>query len=545
MLDNRADTVAGLIDQRAGENAEGLRFEGASWTWDEVVTQMQRRATLLTELLPGGAPRHFGVLLDNVPEFLFLLGGAALSGAVLVGLNPTRRGAELERDIRHTDCALVLTSPDHAPLLDGLDLGLAHDAVRDVEDAAWQEAMAGTDPAAPVPVTIEDLLLLLFTSGSTGAPKAVRMTQGRAAATARRMWFSPDDVLYCAMPMFHGNALVSTVLPAIGSGATLVMKRRFSASEFMADVRAHGVTFFSTVGRALSYILAVPETPEDADNRLGVVLTPESSPDDMAALQERFDCYAVSGYGSSENAVILAPQPGLPEGALGTPLEGTDAAVVDPDTLRECPRARFDEHGRMLNPDEAIGELVGRNVLERFEGYYNNPEAEASRTRNGWYWTGDLAYRDEDGVFFFAGRTNDWLRVDGENFAAAPVERVLSRYPHASAVAVVGVPDERTVDDQVLAILEVDDPTTFDPPSFDAFLDQQRDMGTKWSPRYVRVVAEMPMTATNKIDRSALRRSGWDADDPVYWRPDRRGALQRMTATEREELRRVRATRQR
>jgi fatty-acyl-CoA synthase len=265
----------------------------------------------------------------------------------------------------------------------------------------------------------------------------------------------------------------------------------------------------------------------------------------MAALQERFDCYAVSGYGSSENAVILAPQPGLPEGALGTPLEGTDAAVVDPETLEECPRARFDEHGKMLNPDEAIGELVGRNVLDRFEGYYNNPEAEASRTRNGWYWTGDLAYRDEDGVFFFAGRTNDWLRVDGENFAAAPVERLLARYPGVAGVAVLGVPDERTVDDQVLAVLEVVDTAAFDAARFDDFLASQRDMGTKWSPRYVRIVAEMPLTATNKIDRSALRAAGWDVDDLVYWRPVRRGALEVMSPSDRDELRELNATRQR
>src|SRR6266545_7474981 len=102
----------------------------------------------------------------------------------------------------------------------------------------------------------------------------------------------------------------------------------------------------------------------------------------------------------------MTPVPGSPA-ALGIPLEGIDAAVVDPATGAECPPARLDPGGRLLNADEAIGELVGRNVADRFEGYYRNPEADAERTRNGWYWSGDLAYRSDDGVFWFAGRVGE------------------------------------------------------------------------------------------------------------------------------------------
>ena len=114
---------------------------------------------------------------------------------------------------------------------------------------------------------------------------------------------------------------------------------------------------------------------------------------------------------------------------------------------------RFDGDRRLLNAGDAIGEIVGRDGLSSFEGYYANPEADAERGRDGWYWTGDLGYRDEDGTFFFAGRTADWLRVDGENFAAGPVERVLGRFPGVAAVVVYAVPDPRT-GDQVMAALE-------------------------------------------------------------------------------------------
>ena len=132
-------------------------------------------------------------------------------------------------------------------------------------------------------------------------------------------------------------------------------------------------------------------------------------------------------------------------------------AVIDPDSGEELPRAIFDA-ARQVGQcrTSASGNLSVGRLPSNFEGYYNNPEAEAERTRNGWYWSGDLAYRDEEGVFYFAGRTGDWLRVDSENFAAAPVERILARFEGVTGVAVYPVPDSRT-GDQVMAALELGD----------------------------------------------------------------------------------------
>ncbi len=537
-----AATAAALVRARAGDARTGLRFDGDRWTWGEVVAEMEARARWL-ETAMGSGPPHLGVLLDNVPEYLFLLGGAALSGCVVVGINPTRRGDELARDIRHVDCQLIVTDAEHAGLLEGLDLGAATGRVLRLDAASCAAGLdehRGPDapPVAAAPAAT-DLLLLLFTSGSTGAPKAVRMTQGRAAGNdGRRMGFGPDDSLYCAMPMFHGNALSSMVFPAMGTGASLVLRRRFSASAFLDDIREHHCTFTSTVGRVLTYVLATPETDHDREHDLKFILAPESSARDMAEFERRFGVPAFGGYGSSENAVVLAPRPGQPADALGVPVGGADVAVVDPATSEECPRARFDPDGRLLNGHEAIGEIVGRDTLGRFEGYYDNDEATAERTRGGWYWSGDLGYRDEAGVFYFAGRNADWLRVDGENFAAAPVERVLERFPDVTGAAVFGVPDERTVDDQAMAVIEMD-PGSFDPVAFDAFLAAQRDVGTKWAPRYVRVTPALPVTATNKVDKAPLRRDRWTpaGGDPVYWRPDRRDPLRLLTDADRAALR--------
>jgi len=517
-------TAAEAVLAREHDTNPGLVFEGRQWTWAEVVAEMTSRTSWLAAADQGDPP-HVGILLDNVPDYLFTLGAAMLAGSVVVGLNSTRRGEELARDIVFTDCGIVLTDAAHRPLLTGLDLGQARVVDIDHPPPLGPRGTAGLTGPSP-----DDLALLLFTAGSTGAPKAVRVSQKRVARSATGIGFTPDDVLYCAMPLFHGNALFSSVFPAMGIGASIVLRRRFSASSCMPEIRSTSSTFFATIGRALSFIVSTPPEPNDRDHRLKVVLAPESSMADAAAFERRFGCRVVSGYGSSENAVVFVPRAGLPPDALGVPLDGLDVAIVNSETGEECEAARFGGSGQMLNATEAIGEIVGRNALGRFEGYYKNPEADRERSRNGWYWSGDLGYRDGDGVFYFAGRTIDWIRVDGENFASAPLERLFHRFQGVSGVAVFGVPDERTADDQVMAVLELGDPAAFDPSAFDEFLGAQPDLGTKWAPRYVRPVGRLPVGPTNKTDKQVLREVGWRVDDRVYWRPARDQPLRAMSA---------------
>ncbi len=299
------------------------------------------------------------------------------------------------------------------------------------------------------------LLLLLFTSGSTGTPKAVVCSTGRFAVLCQvtPLQLGPDDVAYNAMPMFHGNALMASWGPCLAHGSTFATRRRFSASGFLPDVQRFGATYFNYVGRSLSYVLAQPERPDERDNRLRMGFGTEASERDRAEFERRFDCPLVESYGSSEGTCSIRRVPGTPEGALGLPAEQTPVEVLAPDGT-PCPPARFSDDGRMLNPEEAIGEIVATGAAARFEGYYNNPDATADKIRGDDYWSGDLAYRDEDGWFWFAGRTADWIRVDSENFAAAPVERILARHPDVSVAAVYAVPDPRT-GDRVMATLQL------------------------------------------------------------------------------------------
>ncbi|MDX3782262.1 long-chain-fatty-acid--CoA ligase [Streptomyces europaeiscabiei] len=523
-------TVAQLVADRWDDHRPGLWFEEQVLTHHEVAAGAAARAALLADLLPPAAEPHIGVLLDNTPEFPLWLSAAALAGAAVAGINPTRRGPELARDILHTECRVLITERAHLPLLDGLELPGVHVLVTETQsysDLLAPYAGAAPDPSRAAPA---DRLLLYFTSGSTGAPKAAICSQGRLAAAGRalvdRFGVRRDDVHYICMPLFHGNAVIADWAPALVAGAGIALRRRFSASGFLDDVRACGATYFTYVGRAVQYVLATEPRPDDRDNPLRMGFGTESGAVDAAAFEERFGVRLVEGYGSSEGGAAIQRTPGAPPGAIGRAAPGDDLAVVDPRTRKECPPALHADDGRLLNGSEAIGELVNRGP-NPFEGYWRNPEADAARRHDGWYWTGDLFYRDTGGFLYFAGRTDDRLRVDSENLAAAAIENILARYEGAEAVAVYAVPDP-VAGDQVMATIA----GAFDPDGFAEFLVSQPDLGTKMTPRFVRVVPSMPVTATNKIQRAALRREGFRCPDPVWWRPPGKWAYRKFSAVD-------------
>ncbi|WP_084724662.1 AMP-binding protein [Streptacidiphilus melanogenes] len=541
--------VEAVLAQRGRERV-ALVGEGFGYSGDETLCAVRARAAYLGEQLAGAEYPHVGLLLENTPDYLWWLEAAVLAGATVVGVNPTRRGPDLRRDLTHTGCALLVTETRLLPLVADLDLGIP---VLVVDSPAHDEALAPFAEAGP-PTRLpapETRLLLTFTSGSTGAPKAVVCSQGRLARAGDKLraqyGLTEADTGYACMPLFHGNALMGLWAPLLLAGGTIALRRRFSAGRFLGDVRAFGAGYFTYVGRAVSYVLATEPQPDDAANPLRLGFGTEAGAVDAARFERRFGCRLVEGYGSSEGGCNLRQDPAAPAGAVGRSGSGPhdDLAVVDPRTGAERPRSRFDAAGRLLNGDEAIGELVNRTARAGFEGYWRNEEAGAARLRNGWYWTGDLFHRDADGWFHFAGRSADWLRVDSENLAVADIENILARWEAAAAVAVYAVPDP-VAGDQVMASVELRPGTVRGEElasGFARFLSRQPDLGTKMPPRFVRFVARMPVTATHKTAKTGLREERWDAvgGDTVLWRPYERSAdgelsYRVLTAADREKL---------
>jgi fatty-acyl-CoA synthase len=542
-----APDAASLLRRNAVEHADrpALRFGERIWTHRELLEEAELFAALYRSRVNPDRPRHVGILLDNTPDYVFALCGAALAGVTLAGLNYTRRGEHLGRDVSHTDVQLIITEPRHeaqlAGALEGVELPggvLVSQRFVDRDDPPARgqplerelEAASGADQTGVPPGDVDDLWVLLFTSGTSAAPKAVRCTQRRLLTTGNRMAMMlelrPEDVGYAAMPLFHTNSLMSGLAPALVVGASLSLARRFSASRFLPDVRRYGVTWFNYTGKLLTYLLATPARPDDADTTLRVAFGNEGSPRVVAATAERFGLRIIDVFGSTEGAIALDRAGNRPPASVGRLRQGI--MVVDEEG-DERPRARFDGDGRLLNADDCVGEIVNTLGVGPFEGYYRNEKAMRQTTRNGWYWSGDLAYVDEEGWVYFAGRTADWLRVDGESFPAGPIEAIVGRHPDVLLAAVYGVPDPDS-GDQVMAAVVLREGANFDGASFASWLDGQRDLGTKWQPRFLRVCESLPTTPTNKILTRTLVQEKFRSDrvgsDAVYRRERGEDAFQ-------------------
>jgi fatty-acyl-CoA synthase len=492
-------TVTDLLVPLAEIDDRGIYFEDSFTSWRDHVGHGAAIAATLRERLDPAKPPHIGVLLENTPFFSAMLVAAGMSGIVPVGLNPVRRGEALARDIAQADCQLVLADSNSvAPLGD-----IEH---VNIDSAAWANEMAAHRDAELQfrPASPADLFMLIFTSGTSGEPKAVKCSHGKVAVAGvtmtQRFDLGRDDVCYVSMPLFHSNAVLVGWAVAAACQGSMALRRKFSASGFLEDVRRYGATYANYVGKPLSYVLATPERSDDADNPLRAVYGNEGVPDDIERFARRFGCVVQDGFGSTEGGVAIARTPDTPEGALGPLPEGIQ--IVDPDTGKPCPVG-------------VVGELVNTAGAGRFEGYYHDEAAEAERMAGGVYHSGDLAYRDVAGYAYFAGRLGDWMRVDGENLGAAPIERVLLRYPDATEVAVYAVPDP-VVGDQVMAALVMAPGAEFDAVKFRAFLPEQPDLGLKQWPSYVRISAELPRTVTFKVLKRQLSTQGVDCGDPVW-----------------------------
>ena len=451
------------------------------------------------------------------------MAAAGLGGYVLCGINTTRRGDGLLADVRRADCQFLLTDEEHLPLLEGLDLSGV--TVIDVTSSEWTSRLAKAAPLSPYrEVGAMDTLMMIFTSGTSGEPKAVQVAHLMVLFSGlnliERFSVTAEDVCYISMPLFHSNAVVAGWAVALGSGAAMV-PARFSATRFLSDVRRYGATYMNYVGKPLAYILATPERPDDADNPLRVAFGNEASDRDIEEFARRFDSEVMDGFGSTELAIIITRAPGTPRGSIG---RGVGAvAIYDSETLTECAVAQFDQHGALLNADEAIGELVNTEGAGYFQGYYNDQAANDERMRHGMYWSGDLAYRDADGWIYLAGRTADWMRVDGENLAAAPDRTDLPAPSGGRPRRGLRRSGSPNVGDQVMAAIVLQDDASLTPTELTSFLAQQADLPSKAWPRYVRIAPTLPTTATNKVLKRDLIAQGATAGDGVLWVREERG----------------------
>jgi crotonobetaine/carnitine-CoA ligase len=459
---------------------------------------------------PGERVALFGL---NSLDYVVALAGVARLGAVCVPLNALLTPPEIAWQLSDAGAVALLGEADAAARLDeaaGLaGFGGPRLALRG-EAPGWPGLSppfsppdGGADSDLPPPPGPDDVFEILYTSGTTGHPKGVMLSHRSMAAEADSVasyWAArPDDVFLGVLPLFHVNAQLVTMLPALASGARLVLARSFSAGGWIDLVRRHGVTISSIVGTQVRMIMATPETPDDGETALRCVPYGLNVPPAMwAGFERRFGAPLCNIYGLTEAVAVATAAPvhgdrRIP--SVGRPGRGRAVGI-------------FDDDGKELPPG-AEGEIRirGERGVSLMVGYHGRPEETAAAIDGDWLRTGDLGRLDEEGYLYFVDRAKDIIKRAGENVSASEVERVLSEFPGVAEAAVVGRPDPIR-DEAVVAFVvpaaggAVDTPT-LDVVALDAHCRAQ--LARFKVPEEYLVVEALPKTSIGKIEKKALR----------------------------------------
>lgn len=503
-------SLPGLLDRRAGEepDRELVRFGGGRTVRIAELAEVSRR---LAARLVGLAGPGEGVLtcLAPGPRALEVMFGLARTGRVEVPVAadaaPAAVAVLCERAaVRASviDADLVARRPDLVAVLAAAGPVVVGEGTSHLH---LDELPAGAvEGAAPGP---GDPLVVMSTSGTTGRSKAAvlphRAALRQAARVSTAMAYGRDDVLLNVFPWHHVNARHAGLLPALLTGAVLVVRPRFSASVFWRDCRDEGVTAFNFMGAMLAILDRRPPSPGDRDHRVRRAYGAPAPPDLAERVAARFGVVALEAYACTELADLAVS-------SLGNRRPGTAGPVVP-----EYEVAVLDDDGRRLPPGR-VGRLVARPRLDHiaFLGYAGDPEATAATVVDGWFHTGDRARLDPDGHLVFAGRRADVVRRRGENVSTWEVEQVVRTMPGVQDVAAVGVAAELT-EQELLVVVEAGPGTVPSEPDVHAWCAAR--LPRPAVPRYVQVVPSLPRTPTGKVAKADLAGSGlvagtWDAE---------------------------------
>jgi long-chain acyl-CoA synthetase len=483
--------LASIVEPHPAERA-ALVSRGKVTTYGELRDQVARMRGGLLEAGISPGDRVALLAANNwyfVSSYLAVLG----VGAVAVPLNPASPAPAVQHELQSVGAALAIVGPTGRPAIAGVDI----DRVPTLSGVITAADLLESEPAPLVEVGPDDLAVLLFTSGTAGAPKAAKLTHGNLRANIDQMLSQPAapggsaEVALAALPLFHVFGLNALLGVALYAGWTVVLMERFDAHAALEAIAEHGVTVVSGVPTMWSALATLPGVGHEAmaGVRLAISGAADLEPDVARLVADRLGVTLSQGYGLTEASPVVSGTLGYkaPEGSVGRPLPGVEVRLVDggDDVL-------------VGDPGEVW--VRGPNV---FTGYWEDQAAtDAVLDADGWLRTGDLAVVDDDGFLFLVDRAKDVVIVSGFNVFPAEVEEVLEMHPAVAEAAVVGVPHPHT-GEAVMAYVVPAAGATVEEDALITF-------AANYLPRYklpatVAFVDALPHTVNGKLVRRILK----------------------------------------
>jgi carnitine-CoA ligase len=513
-------TLPAMLAAHARRYGQRVLFKAgpASLTFaDACTTAASMAGTLRSAGVRAGD--RVALMCGNRSEFMQLLLGCAWAGAIVVPINTASRGPQLQHILRNCGATLIAIETNLTSAL--IDLQFSELQLRQAwligSGAAARlpslRAVPMPEPSDPLEAHAADpaeTLAILYTSGTTGASKAVCCPHAQyywwGLHTSALLEVREGDVLHSALPLFHTNAL-NTFFQALLAGATFVSEPRFSVSGFAESLLASEATVIYLLGAMVPMLLSKPIGPADRRHQVRIALAPGVPPEFQQRFTERFGIGIIDGYGSTEtNFVIGSPLEEQRPGLMGRVRPGFHARIVD-------------DHDHPV-PDGQPGELVLRpdEPFSFSTGYFQMPAETVTAWRNLWFHTGDRVIREADGYFRFIDRIKDSIRRRGENISSFEVEQVITSHPAVAYAAVFPVKSE-LAEDEVMATIVLRDKQVLTAP---ALLDFCQPLLPYFAvPRFVEFAAQLPTNESGKVQKFKLRERGvtsvtWDRQAARY-----------------------------